>query len=119
MHTGVKAAVQLYIDGCAAADPSRVADAFDAGAVMWGYLGSEYVTMTGAEFATQVVGTAVPAGPEYRAEIQRIEVTGKVASAVLVESGFLGADFRNELGLVERDGRWRIVSKVFTTLAAE
>lgn len=116
MHTGVKTAVQQYIDGCAAADSRRVADAFDAGAVMWGYLGDEYVTMTGAEFATQVVGAATPAGPEYRSEIQRIEVTGKVASAVLVEEGFLGSNFRNELGLVERDGRWRIVSKVFTTL---
>ncbi|MBL3698609.1 nuclear transport factor 2 family protein [Leucobacter luti] len=116
MHEAVESVVQRYVDGCAAADAAAVADAFDQNAVMWGYLGGEYVTMTGAEFAAQVVGAAEPAGPDYRAEIHGISVTGDVAHAILDERGFLGADFRNHFGLIRRDGVWRITSKVFTTV---
>lgn len=112
----VEAAVQQYVDGCKAADADAVRDAFDENSVMWGYLGPDYVTMTGAEFAANVVATAEPSGPEYSFEIHGITVTGDVAHAVLDERGFLGADFRNHFGLIKRDGAWRITSKVFTTV---
>ncbi|RGE24337.1 nuclear transport factor 2 family protein [Leucobacter sp. wl10] len=116
MNEAVRAAVQKYVDGCAAADPDLVRDAFDEHAVMWGFLGPDYVTMSGADFASDVVAAAQPAGPEYTCDIHGIEVTGDVARAVLDERGFLGADFRNLFGLVRRDGVWRITSKVFTTV---
>ncbi|WP_024355404.1 nuclear transport factor 2 family protein [Leucobacter chironomi] len=112
----VEAAVQKYVDGCAAADADVVRDAFDPNAVMWGYLGPDYATMSGADFAANVVATAEPAGPEYSSEIHSVTVTGDVAHAVLDERGFLGADFRNHFGLIKRDGVWRITSKVFTTV---
>lgn len=115
-ETAVRAAVQRYVDGCRAADPAAVRDAFDDNAVMWGYLGPEYTTMTGAEFADRVIAAAEPAGEEYSGTIADIAVTGDIASAVLEERGFLGADFRNQFGLIRRDGVWRITSKVFTTL---
>ena len=116
MHEAVRAAVQKYVDGCASADPERVRDAFDEHALMWGYLGADYVTMSGADFADKVVGTAQPTGGEYSSDIHSIEVVGDVASAVLDERGFLGADFRNFFGLIRRNGEWRITSKVFTTV---
>lgn len=116
MEHEVRAAVQRYVDGCVAADPEMVRDAFDDQAVMWGYLGPDYATMTGAEFAANVIATATPAGAEYTAHIHSIVVTGDVANAVLDEQQFLGADFRNYFGLVRRDGVWRITSKVFTTV---
>ncbi|WP_081809956.1 nuclear transport factor 2 family protein [Leucobacter sp. PH1c] len=111
----VRAAVQRYVDGCVAADPAAVRDAFTEDAMMWGTLGPEAVTMSGADFAANVIATAVPAGPEYGAEIHGIVVTGEIAHAVLDERQFLGADFRNHFGLVRREGVWRIASKVFTT----
>ncbi|MBC9943103.1 nuclear transport factor 2 family protein [Leucobacter sp. cx-328] len=37
--------------------------------------------------------------------------------AILEETAYLGANFHNQFGLVRIDGRWRIVSKVFTTVA--
>ncbi len=115
MEEEVRAAVQKYVDGCVAADAEMVRDAFDENAIMWGYLGPEYSTMSGASFATEVVGTAEPSGPEYSFDIHSISVQGEVATAVLDEKGFLGADFRNFFGLIRRDGVWRITSKVFTT----
>lgn len=116
MHEEVRAAVQRYVDGCAAADPDAVRDAFHGDAVMWGYLGTEYATMSGADFAASVIATAEPAGPEYAYEIHSISVQGDVAHAILDEKQFLGADFRNFFGLVRRDDVWRIASKVFTTV---
>ncbi|MFV0432360.1 MAG: nuclear transport factor 2 family protein [Leucobacter sp.] len=112
----VRDAVQKYVDGCKAADADVVRDAFDENAVMWGYLGPDYATMSGADFADNVVATAEPAGTEYASEIHSITVTGDIAHAVLDERGFLGADFRNHFGLISRDGVWRITSKVFTTV---
>lgn len=115
-EAAVRAAVQKYVDGCVAADPAVVADAFDENAVMWGYLGPDYATMSGADFAANVVATAEPAGVAYAAEIHSISIQGEVAHAVLDEKQFLGADFRNYFGLIRRDGVWRITSKVFTTV---
>ncbi|XPP26382.1 MAG: nuclear transport factor 2 family protein [Leucobacter sp.] len=116
MHEDVQAAVQKYVDGCVAADPDLVREAFDEHAVMWGYLGADYVTMSGADFAANVVGTAEPAGDSYAADIHSVSVQGDVATAMLDEKQFLGADFRNFFGLIRRDGVWRITSKVFTTV---
>lgn len=83
---------------------------------MWGYLGTEYATMSGADFAANVVAPADPAGSEYSYEIHGISVQGDMVHAVLDEKQFLGSDFRNFFGLVRRDGVWRIASKVFTTI---
>ena len=116
MNDEVRAAVERYVKGCRKADADQVRGAFAPGARMWGYLGDDYVEMTGEEFADQVVAPAEPASEEYAATIHGIEITGSVASARLDERGFLGADFSNRFGLVRRDGEWRIVSKVFTTV---
>lgn len=116
MHSEVNDAIQRYVDGCKAADPEAVREAFAPDAVMWGYLGAKYATMSGADFAAKVIAGADPAGPEYAAEIHSVVVTGEIAHAILDERGFLGADFRNHFGLVRRDGVWRIASKIFTTV---
>lgn len=116
MEEQVRAAVQKYVDGCIAADAEMVRDAFDENSVMWGYLGPDYATMSGADFAANVVATKEPSGSEYSFEIHSIVVQGEVAHAVLDEQGFLGAGFRNFFGLIRRDGVWRITSKVFTTV---
>lgn len=116
MYDEVRAAVERYAEGCREADAGKVRDAFAPGARMWGYLGPDYVEMTGEEFAEQVIGPAEPASAGYTTSIHGIEIMGDVASARLDEQGFLGADFSNRFGLVRRDGVWRIVSKVFTTV---
>ena len=111
----VRAAVERYVDGVRRNDPEAVKRAFSDDAVMWGYLGPDYVTQSAAAFADEVVATAPPADPAYSYEIHGIEVFGNIASAVLDEDAYLGADFRNHFGLVRIDGEWRITSKVFTT----
>ncbi|UOE44394.1 nuclear transport factor 2 family protein [Agromyces larvae] len=111
----VRAAVERYVQGVSTNDPALVMRAFSDDAVMWGYLGPEFVTQSAAAFAEQVVATAPAPDPAYASEIHSISVTGEVATAVLDERSYLGADFRNHFGLARIEGAWRIVSKVFTT----
>ncbi|MBC9953369.1 nuclear transport factor 2 family protein [Leucobacter sp. cx-42] len=117
MEAEVRAAVELYVEGVHTNDAAKVKQAFSDDAVMWGYLGDDYVSQSGVAFADNVVATAPPADPAYAYKIHSIEVTGNVAQAILEETAYLGANFRNQFGLARIDGRWRIVSKVFTTVA--
>lgn len=116
MSAEVIAAVERYVEGVTKADPAIVKDAFLPNAVMWGYLGEQYESITAEFFADVVVAGTSPTGPEYSHEIHSVVVTGRTAVAVLDERGYLGSDFRDVFGLVEIDGVWRIASKVFTTL---
>lgn len=116
MSDEVRAAVELYATGVSTNDAATVKRAFSDDAVMWGYLGPDFVTQSAASFADNVVATAPAPDPAYRYEIHSIEVFGNIASAVLEEQAYLGANFRNNFGLVKIDGVWRITSKVFTTV---
>ncbi|OJX65208.1 MAG: hypothetical protein BGO95_07110 [Micrococcales bacterium 73-13] len=115
MHDEVVAAVQRYVDGVRSGDPGLVKDAFRSDAVMWGYLGEQFVTMSGTAFAEQVVAGSPAQDGRYVAEIHSVRVAGGVATAILDEHAYLGADFRNHLGLIQADGAWRIASKIFST----
>jgi hypothetical protein len=55
---------------------------------------------------------SAPSG-NYRAEIESIEVMGDVASARLVETGFLGSDFVDFFQLIRIEGEWKIISKTY------
>lgn len=115
MEDQVRAAVELYVEGVSTNDPGIVKRAFTEDAMMWGYLGPDYATQSAIAFVDQVVATAPEPDPDYGYEIHGISVTGNVATAVLDERSYLGADFRNHFGLVRIDGVWKIASKVFTT----
>lgn len=115
-HAQVREAVELYVQGVSTNDPEMVKRAFSDDAVMWGYLGTDYVTQSATSFADNVVATAPAPDPAYSTTIHSIEVLGNIASAKLDEQAYLGANFRNNFGLVKIDGTWRITSKVFTTV---
>lgn len=115
MEDQVRAAVELYVEGVSTNNPELVKRAFSEDAMMWGYLGDKYETLPAGVFADQVVATAPAPDPAYGYEIHGIEVTGDIATAILDERAYLGADFRNHFGLVRIEGVWLIASKVFTT----
>lgn len=115
-ETDVIAAVERYVEGVTKANPAIVTDSFAPNAVMWGYLGEAYESISSDTFAKNIVAPSQPAGPEYSHRVHSVVVTGRIASAILDEEGYLGANFRDIFGLVEVDGVWRIASKVFTTV---
>ena len=42
-----------------------------------------------------------------------VHIDGRIATAVLRETGYLGMDFVNHFQLLEADGQWHIVAKLF------
>lgn len=117
MEEQVRLAVEKYVTGVKTRDARIVKDAFQENGMMWGYLGENFTAMTAADFADHVVATAPEPDPNYSAEIHSLQVTGEVATAILDERHYLGADFRNYFGLVRTEGTWRIASKMFTTVS--
>lgn len=115
-YDNVVAAIEGYLHGCMRADADAVSAAFAPEAFMWGYLGAEYVAQSGEDFARNVIAEAEPSGSEYSYQIHSVTITGDIAQATIDEQNFLGANFTNYFGLVRKDGTWRIMSKVFTTV---
>jgi hypothetical protein len=51
--------------------------------------------------------------PGYTSEIIEVSVTGRTAKARIVEDNLYGMNFVNDMHLINDDGVWLIVSKLF------
>jgi hypothetical protein len=108
----VRAVIQLYIDG-ANGDVAKLKAAFHPDARMMGHIGpmDTYVPITA--FFDMVAGRPGMAGPNYRAFVRSIDVTGDAGVAVLVETDYLGCDFVDYFSVARIDGRWQITNKTY------
>ncbi len=109
--TAVEAVIKEYIAGTVERDVERLQAIFHPNAVMSGYLGPNKLIGTPAPFFAHL--QANEHGPGYRSKITHIQVTGRTASATLLEENLYGMSFVNEFHLLDDDGRWTIVSKLF------
>lgn len=108
----VRAVLDDYVKGSRDGDAALLRSIFHPNAVMTGSFRGRLLCGPPEPFF-QSVASGGPAGADYGAEIVEIAVDGDVASATLLERGFAGLDFVDRFHLVEEDGRWRIVSKIF------
>lgn len=108
----VRAIIDKYVEGSRNGDAALLRSIFDPGAVMVGYFAGTLLKGSPEPFFEHVTRSG-PAGPAYKAEIVEIQVDGRSACATLLESGFSGLDFIDRFHLVEEQGQWKIVSKVF------
>lgn len=53
------------------------------------------------------------AGPNHKAIIRTIDLTGDAGVAVLSETDFLGCDFVDCFAVARIDGRWQITHKTY------
>jgi hypothetical protein len=111
----VRQVVQQYINGSRTGDLDLLKSIFHPKATMSGYIMGNLAIGTPDPFFEAVAHNPSPeaSGAAYSAEISRIEVTGRVASATLVEKGFMGLDFTDYFHLIEENGQWRIIAKTF------
>lgn len=112
----VKAVMQLYIEG-ADGDIAKLNQAVHPDAQMFGHVGETRRDMPMSQFI-EGVGKAGPnlTGPNYRAEIQDVTVTGRAAVVTLVEQDYRGCEFVNFFTLARfNDGAWKLVSKTYTS----
>lgn len=115
----VKAVIQNYMDGTYKAEIDKLKGVFHEKAVMNGYLGPDCLIADPSGFVADIAGSPSmeSAGDPYQAEIESIRIEGNVASVIVSETGFRGegtlVDFFH---LIKQDGKWTIISKLFTTL---
>lgn len=108
----VRAVVQLYIDG-ANGDVAKLRQAFHANAQMMGHIGPMDTYVPIEEFFKMVEAHPGMAGPEYRATIRSIDLSGDAGVAVLVEHDYLGCDFVDYFSVARIDGVWKITNKTY------
>ena len=115
----VREVVQRYIQGTYQADVKLLKSVFHPQARMTGYLGDTLLMGTPEPFL-QDMGSApsmASRGDPYHAEIRELNVTGRIASAIVYETGFRGSGvLEDHFQLLCEDGVWSIISKNFTTL---
>ncbi len=109
----VRQAIEQYIEG-SKGDVAALKAVFHPDARMTGYFSGNLMLGTPQPFFDMVGSAATPESTAgYKAQIRSIEVSGKAATATLVETDFLGSDFTDFFQLIQEDGNWRIISKTF------
>ena len=115
----VKQVIQNYMDGTYKAEIDKLKGVFHEKAVMNGYLGPDCLIADPPGFVADIAPapSMESKGDPYQAEIESIRIEGNVASVIVSETGFRGegtlVDFFH---LIKVDGKWSIISKLFTTL---
>lgn len=110
--------LQAYMDGSRDLDRARLAPCFHPKAILTGFLAGKSISGTPELFLADVdkIAAAGVHNTDYSARIESLTVQGSIASARIVMSGFAGLNFNDFMHLVEENGRWSIVSKLFTTV---
>lgn len=116
----IKEVIKNYTEGTFTANAAQLAQAFHPQAVMNGFLGGEMLITTPQVFIDNVAGSPAMSaqGFAYNAEIESIVIEGSIAAVTLSETGFMGSGrFVNFFHLIKDNGEWKIISKLFTTIA--
>lgn len=111
--------MQKYIDGTYNADIPLLESIFHKDARMTGYLCEKLTIGTPAKFIEDMANqpSMKEKGDPYQAEITSISVTGRIADAVVYETGFWGMIIiENHFNLIYEDNKWQIISMNFTTI---
>jgi hypothetical protein len=106
----VRAVIQLYIDG-ANGDVEKLKRAFHPDARMMGHVGTMEPSIT--DFFAMVAQQPGLAGPNYKAVIRTIDISGDAGVAVLVETDYFGCDFVDYFSVARIGGRWQITNKTY------
>ena len=108
----VQNVIQLYIDG-SNGDVAKLEQAFHPSAWMFGLFGTTRTDFPITQFFDMVRATPGMAGPNYRAIIQSIDLSGDAGVVALAETDYLGCDFVNYFMVARIDGRWQITNKTY------
>ncbi len=109
----VRSVLDAYVEG-SGGDVARLRSVFHPDARMNGYFSGKLGIGSPEPFFSEVAKIEpVASTGKYHAEIESIEVMGDVATATLVETGFMGSDFIDFFHLIRVDGEWKIISKTF------
>ncbi len=105
--------VQLYIDGGAKGDVSKLKKAFHKDARMFGQAEGKRYDVPISSFFEMAAAHPADTG-NYKGRITSVDQVGDAAVAVVAEDGYWGsASFVDFFSLARIDGNWKIVNKTF------
>jgi hypothetical protein len=106
--------IQLYVEGSAKGDRSKLEQVFHADARMYGALAGHRYDVPVEELFKMAADGPMDTDGRYRTRITSVQQVGDVAVATLVEEGCWGTvSFIDYFSLARIDGSWTIVNKVF------
>jgi hypothetical protein len=111
---GIREAIADYADGMRTGDIETLKRAFHEQAILCGYLGDELIAVPIAALYDWVGTTPAPAatGEPFDCEVLEIEVTNRVAAAIVRETDHHGTVI-DHFHLLKVSERWWIVSKLW------
>jgi hypothetical protein len=116
----IAAVIQLYIEGSAAGDVSKLEQAFHPEARMFGSLGDERVDVPITEMFGMVAAQPMDVAGSYQANLTSVDQMNDAATARLEETGCWGdVSFVDFFSLSRIDGAWKIVNKTFAHTGGE
>lgn len=111
-EAAVRAALQHYLDGHATGDGVHHALAFHPVADLYWIRGDTLNARTSTEYIAGAPGEPAEDEDRRKRRIALIDVTGNAAIA-RIELDYPGAFITDYMSLLEIDGEWRIVNKIF------
>jgi hypothetical protein len=112
--------MQLYIDGAATGEVSKLERAFHESAWMFGAMGDQRFDMPIGDFFNLAKAQPLKTDDNFEARVIDIEQTGDAATATVEEHGAWGSvSFRDYFTLARIDGDWKIVNKTFAHTGGE
>ena len=111
MNEQIERTIGKYVEGARTGAPGLMRDAFIPEATVRGSYGGKPVDWTLQEFC-DLIAKGGPAR-DLEARIAAVEVSGTAAMVRLEAANWRGTRYTDFFVLLERDGEWRIASKVF------
>lgn len=109
---GVRAALDLYLQGHATGDGAYMTQAFHPDAKLFWIADGEVRQRTATEFAAGFRGEPAPDEAKRARRIVSVEVTGDAAIGV-IELDYPTVKFIDYMSLLRVGDRWQIVNKTF------
>ncbi len=106
--------VQSYFEGMHFGDTSRLRNVFHPDACLFGYYNGEFSRMPFEDWMAEVEGMDKPAetGEVFDMVIVATDVTGPIAQVKVAEL-YAGHRYVAYLSLVQIDGDWKVVNKLY------
>jgi hypothetical protein len=111
--------LQLYTEGEAKGDVTKLRQAFHADARMFGSISGEREDVPIEELFKEAESEPADTG-SYRSRVLSVQQTGDAAVGVVAEEGYWGTlSFIAYLLLARIEGNWKIVCKLYAQTAGE
>ena len=110
-YDAIAKSVQRYVDGGKSGRGAEMKDAFHPDATIFGYIGADLF----AGPIQKLFDWNDQNGPakDLQARLASIDITGTIATVRLELDNWTGHRFTDMFTLLQVDGEWKIISKVF------